>query len=253
MNFRHFLVMTIMLATVLPVASFAHQPGDDEIVFAPKKLYLSNSFDGALITTAFDNGLLPLNAGLPTTLGTPRFTWVLNTGFDVNYDFNSTIGIFTGLGLKNIGFIEKIKPLDSTIKRRVFALGLPIGIKIGNLKKKTYAFFGGGVDVPINYREKGFVKRGDKDKFNEWFSDRTAAYMPYGFVGVSTKPGIYLKVQYYPTNFMNPDYVETTTTPLVVKPYSLYDVSILMFSIGLDIRYSNKMKIKHKEHHETMM
>lgn len=253
MKFRHFPVMAIMLATVLPVASFAHQPGDDEIVFAPKKLYLSNSFDGALITTAFDNGLLPLNAGLPTMLGTPRFTWILNTGFDLNYDFNGTIGIFTGLGLKNIGFIEKIKPLDSTIKRRVFTLGLPIGIKIGSLKKKTYAFFGGGVDVPVNYREKGFVKRGDKDKFNEWFSDRTAAYMPYGFVGVSTKPGIYFKVQYYPTNFMNPDFVEPTINPIVVKPYSLYDVSILMFSIGLDIRYSNKMKIKHKEHHETMM
>ncbi|MCB0697660.1 MAG: hypothetical protein KDC07_09865 [Chitinophagaceae bacterium] len=256
MKLRHLLVLALMQTAIFPASAFAHQPGDDEIVFYPKKLYLSNSFDGTLITTAFDNGVLPLNGGIPTTIGTPRITWFLNTGFNLNYDFSSTVGIFTGLGIKNMGFIEKIKPLDSTVKRRVFAAGLPIGIKVGNLKRKTYGFIGGGVDVPLNYKEKGYIRRGAKDKLNEWFSDRTAAYMPYGFVGVSFAPGVYFKVQYYPNNFMNPDFVETDATlgaGIGAKPYSRYDVSMLMFSIGLDIRYSNKMKIKHKEHHETMM
>lgn len=256
MRFRPIFLLALVSVLAAPLATNAQNTDNAEIVFAPKKFYFSNSFDGTLITTATHYGAFPLNAGMPTTVGTARFTYFLNTGFNVNYDFNSTIGIFTGLGIKNIGFIEKIKPLDSTIKRRVFALGLPVGIKIGNLKKKTYGFLGGGVDVPFNYREKGFVNRGDKDKFNEWFSDRTASYMPYAFAGVSFKPGIYFKVQLYPGNFMNPDYTQTTTVGGVTvnsKPYALYDIEVLMFSIGLDIRYSNKMKIKRSEPKESMM
>lgn len=252
MRFRRIFLLALAQAAIIP-ASFAQ---NEEIVFAPKKLYFSNSFDGAIITTAIDKGIFPLNNGMATTVGTPRFTYILNTGFDLNYDFSQNIGVFTGLGIKNIGFIEKITVADSTIKRRVYAIGLPLGIKLGNMKKKNYAFIGGGVDFPFNYREKRYVSRGDKEKFNEWFSDRTPSYMPYGFVGVSFKPGIYIKLQYYPNNFMNPAFTETVTVNGVataIAPYSRHDIELLMFSIGLDIRYSNKMKIKKKEASETMM
>ncbi len=252
MRFRRIFVLALLQAAIIPV-SFAQ---NEEIVFTSKKFYFSNNFDGAIISTAFDKGVFPLNGGIPTTVGTPRFTYFFNTGFNVNYDFNQHIGLFTGLGLKNIGFIEKITPLDSTIKRRVYTIGLPLGIRVGNIKKKNYAFLGGGVDLPFNYREKGYVRRGNKDKFNEWFSDRTPSYMPYGFVGVSFKPGFYVKVQYYPGNFMNSGFTETITVGGVSvpnTPYARYDIELLMFSIGLDIRYSNKMKIKKKEASETMM
>lgn len=255
MIFRKMIVATAMLLISLSVVQ-AHEPGSDEVVFVPRKLFLSNSFDGSLFTTAFDNGPFPLNGGVATTVSTVRYTWFLNTGFNLNYDFGKTVGLFTGLGLKNIGFIEKIKPLDSTVKRRVFSLGAPLGVKIGNLKRKNYGFIGGGVDVPINYKEKGYVRRGNKDKINEWFSDRTASYMPYFFAGVSFDPGLYIKVQYYPNNFMNSNFTETTTVngvTTVTQPYSLYDIQVLMFSIGFDIRYTNRMKIKHTESKETMM
>ncbi len=252
MRFSRIFILIAMQA-VMAQASFAQ---NEEVVFVPKKFYFSNSFDGAIITTAFDKGLFPLNNGVPTTVGTPRFTYFLNTGFNVNYDFNQHLGLFTGLGIKNIGFIEKITPLDSTIKRRVYAVGLPLGIRVGNIKKKNYAFVGGGVDLPFNYREKGYVRRGKKDKFNEWFSDRTPSYMPYGFVGVSFKPGMYVKVQYYPGNFMNAGFTETISAggvSVVNAPYAKYDIELLMISIGLDIRYSNKLKIKKKESTETVM
>lgn len=252
MRFRRIFILALLQLAVLP-ASFAQ---NEEIVFTSKKFYFSNDFDGSIITTAFDKGRFPLNGGIPTTVGTPRFTYFFNIGFNVNYDFNEHIGLFSGLGLKNIGFIEKITPLDSTIKRRVYALGVPLGIRVGNIKKKNYAFVGGGVDLPVNYREKGYVRRGNKDKFNEWFSDRTASYMPYGFAGVSFKPGFYVKVQYYPGNFMNPGFTETITVGGVSvpnTPYARYDIELLMFSIGVDLRYSNKMKIKKKEASETMM
>lgn len=252
MIFSRIFILMVLL-TAMAQASVAQ---NEEIVFVPKKFYLSNDFDGSIISTAFDKGLFPLNNGVPTTVGTPRFTYFFNTGFNVNFDFNQHLGLFSGLSLKNIGFIEKITPLDSTVKRRVYTLGVPLGIRVGNIKKKNYAFVGGGVDIPFNYKEKGYVRRGNKVKFNEWFSDRTPSYMAYGFVGVSFKPGFYVKVQYYPGNFMNPGFTETITVngiPTVNMPYAKYDIEMLMFSIGVDLRYGNKLKIKNKESAETIM
>lgn len=250
MKLSKFIVPVIFPMLLWSAAAPAQTTADADVIFAPKKFYLSSSLDAAILSTSMHFGLLPLNGGISTTVGTPRFTYYfISPGLNVNFDFNKNVGVFTGIGLKNLGFIEKIKPLDSTIKRRVWSIGAPVGIKVGNLRKKTYAFLGGGVDVPFNYKEKGYVRRGNKDKFNEWFSDRTASFMPYGFVGMSFKPGIYFKVQLYPGNFMNPDFTETKTVggvSVTNKPYAVYDIEVLMFSFGMDIRYTNKMKIKKK-------
>lgn len=252
MNLRP-LVLLILLQTTILSYTYA---GDEEVVFIPKKIYLSNSFDGTLLSFGSDAGIFPLNNGIPTTVGTPRFTYFFNIGTHVNYDVNSTFGLFTGIGIKNLGFIEKITPLDSTVKRRVYSLGAPLGLRIGNIKKKTYGFVGGGVDMPFNYKEKGYVKRGNKDKFNEWFSDRVQPFMPYAFAGISFKPGVALKIQYYPNNFMNPVFTQTTVVNGVSTtsaPYAKYDIRLFMVAFSVDIRYTNKLKIKKKESKETMM
>lgn len=210
----------------------------EDLSFARKKFYASSDFDGAIFSTAFKEDV----PGGPGRVNTIRFTY-LNLGLHLNYDFSNTVGIFSGLSVKNIGFIEKSNVVpDSTIKRRVYNAGVPLGFKIGNFRNKTYFFFGGGVDLPFNYREKGFVKRSDKDKFSEWFSDRVPSYMPFAFAGI-TFDGIYLKAQYYPNNFMNPDFQEQPVIGFPYKPYALYDIQLLTFSIGLDIRYSNKFVI----------
>jgi hypothetical protein len=197
-----------------------------------KKFYSSNSLDACIFSTS------TLQKPGVSKLSTLRFSYILNFGFNFNYDFNKHFGVFTGIGIKNIGFIDKIA--DSTIKRRVYTIGVPVGIKFGNLKKRTYGFIGGGVDLPFNYREKGFIKRGKKDKFNEWFSDRTELIMPYVFAGISLDPGIAFKIQYYPTNFMNTDYTETSSgvLPVVTRPYAGYNVNLILLSVGFDIRYT---------------
>lgn len=259
MNFRlytrGFVAFAVLLSAVPAMAQDTDKTDskkqEDVLSFRPKKFFFSNSFDGSILSTAFQsNSLVSLN------VGTPRYTYFFNTGFHINYDPNRTIGFFSGIGIKNIGFIEKSKIVkDSTIKRRVYTVGVPLGIKVGNLKKKNYVFAGGGVDFPFNYREKGFVKRGNKDKFNEWFSDRTPRTMPYVFAGASFRPGIFIKFQYYPGNFMNSSYSETFTLPsgitTVVTPYAGYNVQLMMLSIGFDIRYSNKMKITRNKDEEV--
>ncbi|XZF13621.1 hypothetical protein ACTHGU_17710 [Chitinophagaceae bacterium MMS25-I14] len=195
-----------------------------------RKFYFSNGLDAFL----FSSSVLQ-RTGESSKLSTLRFSLILNYGMNVNYDFNNHFGVLAGLGIKNIGFIEKFG--DSTVKHRVYTIGVPVGIKVGNLGKHNFVMLGGGMDLPFNYREKGFVKRGHKNKFNEWFSDRTATVMPYLFAGVSLSPGITFKAQYYPGNFLNQDYKDDNGN----KPYAGYEKTNLVFlSIGFDIHYKGK-------------
>jgi len=203
-----------------------------------QRLYWSNGLDAAIFSTS-----LLQKTGQSDKLTTLRFSYVVNFGFNLNFDFNRHIGLMTGAGVKNIGFIEKT--MGGTVKRRVYTLGVPLGIKIGDLARRNFVFLGGGLDAPVNYREKAFVDRGDKVKFNEWFSERTPSFMPYVFAGVSASPGVTFKLQYYPGNFLNRDFTTVMPDmPLYYKPYQAYEkVSLIMLSIGMDIHYK-----KHPRH-----
>lgn len=199
-----------------------------------KKAYFSTGMDGYILSTT-----LKQRSGESVNLSTPRFSAFLHLGVNVNYDFSKKFGIYTGLSVKNIGFIEKFSNPDSTVKHRVYTFGIPLGVKIGNVKYGSYLIVGGGIDFPFNYKEKGFIKRSDKTKFNEWFSSRTPAAMPYVFIGAHLRPLMAIKLQYYPSNFMNPDYT-TTVAGTTVKPYAGYDVNLIMLTFGFDITYRPK-------------
>lgn len=196
-----------------------------------QKVYMSTNMDGLILSSAFLQNAAHVNGEFTT----PRFTSFLHVGATANFDFNKNFGIFSGINIKNIGFIEKFNTNDSTVIRRVYTFGIPVGLKIGNLDYGNYIMIGGGVDFPFNYKEKGFVKRGDKDKFNEWFSNRTPSVMPYVFIGAHLRPGVAFKFQYYPSNFMNTDFVEGG-----IRPYKDYDVNLAMLTLGFDINYYPK-------------
>lgn len=195
--------------------------------------YIGNQFDGAMFQTAIVER--PHHDRQTATL---RFSMIA-LGYNFHYDFDKKVGMYTGLSLKNVGWIEKND--DSTTKRRLYSLSIPLAIKMGNLQKRHYGFFGGGIDIPVNYREKRFINRGDKYKFNEFWSDRTDPVMPYLLAGYSFGLGAVLKVQYYPGNFFNTDYTEDYNG-MRVKPYQDYRVNMLYFSLGFDIRYHHPKK-----------
>lgn len=198
--------------------------------------YFSNALDaGILQSSAFEK------PGMNRELSYLRFTFGVNIGVHFNYDFDEHFGLFTGLGIKNIGITDKIS--DSTVKRRVYTIGIPLGFKVGNLGARSFVFLGGGIDVPFNYREKGWVDRKEKTKFSEWFSDRTPSVMPYMFAGFSGKPGFTVKLQFYPSNFFNTSFTEKAdANGNVVKPYAGYDARLLLLSLGLDIHYRQSEK-----------
>jgi len=199
-----------------------------------KKVYMTTGFDGNILSSSFMS-----KSGGDSKMTTPRYTMFFHIGVNFHYNFSKSFGMFTGVGIKNIGFIEKFDAPDSTVKRRVYAIGIPVGIKIGNMTEGSYLMLGGGIDMPFNYKEKGFVKRSDKTKFNEWFSQRTPAVMPYVFIGTRLRPGFMLKLQYYPTNFLNQDF-EVNEGGVTSKPYNAYDVKLVTLSFGFNIPYRPK-------------
>ena len=203
----------------------------------PGRFYWGSGMEGGL----FQTSRLDRPGLTSTKFTTLRYSLFVNVGMSLNYDFSNNFGLFLPLSIRNIGFIDKIG--DSTIKRRSYNAGAGLGVKVGNLRKRSFGFVGGGVDVPFNYREKGFVKRSDKDKFSEWFSDRTPTFMPFVFVGLSVNPGITLKVQYYPGNFLNPDYEQKIpNTNLTYKPYQNFEANLLYLTLGFNFNYKKTPK-----------
>ena len=204
-----------------------------------KKLYLTTGIDGYLLSSS---SLKTPNQ--TAALTTPRFTMFLHIGGLAHYDFTNNVGMFLGLGLKNLGFIEKYNDSDLTTIRRTYNIGIPLALKFGNLRGNgTYFMVGGGVDFPIHFKEKTFTKRSSKTKEGEWFSNRTEQVMPYVFVGARFKPGVTIKAQYYTGNFMNTDFVGSSTLPNSVsngKPYAGYEVHTFLLSLGVDLRMKAK-------------
>lgn len=208
--------------------------------YQPKRFYVGNGYDFATLSTA-----LISKPGANTELTPPRFTAIVNIGVHFNYDLNKQVGVFTGISLRNLGFIEFLGNVH--IKRRVYALSVPLAIKIGDLRNRNFVFAGGGVDIPFYYKEKVFIKRADKQKSGDWFADNTPRVLPYIFAGLSFDPGITFKLQYYPTNFLNTDFVDYDAFHNAYKPYAGYKVNLLMLSLGIDIHYG-QYKIQEREY-----
>ena len=75
-----------------------------------------------------------------------RFSPVFNIQNWVNFDKSEKLGFFSGLSLRNVGFIYDVN--DTTRKKyRTYNIGIPVGIKFGNLSDK-FLFFGYELEIP---------------------------------------------------------------------------------------------------------
>lgn len=209
-------------------------------------VYVTHGGDGPLLSFASmkNNGEHLRNI--------PRFTMFLNIGSNFNKDFSRNFGVFTGINLKNIGLISK--PTDSLkLKQRVYTLGVPLGIKVGDLSSGSLFFFAGGeIDMAINYKEKQFVNGDKVHKFNEWFSDRTPLLMPSLFAGFRFNPGFGLKVQYYPQNFFNKDFKTKDKDGNSVYPYKNLEANLMFVTFSYNFSGIDYFKVKKKRHYMKM-
>lgn len=242
------LISSVLVAATLSASVAMAQKSSDSSFKSMQphvqKFYVGGATDGAIFSTATIQNSKLSAAGTPVVtdkMGTLRFSYFFNYGFTFNYNASRRVGLYTGIDVKNLGFIENVN--GTTIKRRTYNVGIPLGLKIGNMTRKGFfVFLGGGVDIPVNYKEKAFVLRNQKTKFNEWFSERTPQVMPYVFAGVKIRKGITFKAQYYLNNFLNPDY-----TTAGVMPYAGYEVHPVLFTVGVVTRYSKKHDLVKKQ------
>jgi hypothetical protein len=160
-----------------------------------------------------------------------RWSPVINLQGYANRDFSEHFGFYTGLAVRNVGYIldKYTSPTDSLVykkKFRTYNLGIPIGIKVGNLSK-VFFFAGYDIEFPFAYKEKTFDDV-NKEKFSGWFSDRYEAIQHGPHIGVQFRQGLDVKFKYYVSEFHNQDFTENTG----VKPYSGLESHIFYFSLS---------------------
>src|SRR5688572_450145 len=162
-----------------------------------------------------------------------RFSPVINIQNWLNYDKSEKLGFFTGLSVRNVGFIYDV---DETTRKkyRTYNVGIPVGIKIGNLSDK-FLFFGYELEIPVNYKEKTFINEDKEDKKNIWFTDRVPTVNHSLMAGIQLPYGATIKFKYYLTNFFDEDFTASDGQGGTYKPYENLDVNIFYFSLSFGL------------------
>jgi hypothetical protein len=161
-----------------------------------------------------------------------RWAPVFNIQSMLNADMSNNIGLFTGLAVRNVGYIygNYTDPATDAVykkKFRSYNIGIPVGIKIGNLDK-MFIYGGYEVEFPFLYKEKTFDS-GDKiNKTTGWFSDRQEPIQHGFLVGIQFPYGMNVKFKYYLSEFHNQDYVDAAG----FKPYEGLHSQVFYFSLS---------------------
>jgi hypothetical protein len=169
-----------------------------------------------------------------------RFAPVLNVQYLMNKDLGKSFGIFTGLALRNVGFIAD-DPADGNIRKkfRTYNLAVPVGIKLGNMNKLMLY---GGVDFEyaFNYKEKTFVDD-SKSKDVAWFSNRHRQFMPAVHAGFQFATGLNIKFKYYLNSFFNPDRSDYAAN------YERFDANVFYVSLNSNLFKGTKFTYSSSE------
>jgi hypothetical protein len=170
----------------------------------------------------------PINSPRDNTV--IRFAPVLNFQSMLNKDFSNAVGIYTGVNLRNVGFITD-DPDSTSIRRkfRTYNIGVPLGFKIGKMGK-AFIYAGGNIEYAFNFKEKKFVN-GDKVEKNVfWFTDRVRTIQPAVHAGIQFYRGANIKFQYYPSSFFNPDRTDVYDTL-----YKRFDSNVFYLSLNANL------------------
>jgi hypothetical protein len=206
--------MKIQLSTLAIFLSFSlfAQVGEEKTEY--KKSYMATASEFILSMGNLGNAKIygpgpigessiPIsdNASSPV----PRFSAFFHFTQQMHYNFSSGVGMYTGLGLRNIGMTNNLND-TIRVKHRAYGLSVPLALKIGNMGKKSYFAFGAEAEYMFHFKQKVFVGEGRGDKQNktsEWFSKRVNGFNPSVFVEMNFGRGSYIRVKYYLMDFLN--------------------------------------------------
>jgi hypothetical protein len=212
-------IFTFLIVTMLSGSMAFAQATKD-----PKQWYSTSG--GELILSWADAS----KDGADATVIT-RFSPVVNLQYQAHYDLSKSFGFFTGVNVRNVGFIYDLPYEESTrYKARAYTIGIPVSLKLGEMKG-VYLFGGYEFELPFNFKTKKFVNEDKVEKISDWFSDKTPSFYNSFFLGIQGPSGIQLKFKYYTTNFFNKDYKEADGT----MPYAGFDANVFYFSLSFQI------------------
>lgn len=162
---------------------------------------------GELIFSWADTEMVPPGSTeMESVSGNPRFTMFFHAGQYVHMDLTNSIGLYSGLAIRNVGFITEDDALGiEKEKHRSYTLGLPLAIKLGSFKDHFYIYGGAEYEMLFHYKYKYWID-GDKHKTSEWFSNRTNRFVPSVFVGIQFPKGLNVNFKYYLDDFLNNDF-----------------------------------------------
>ncbi len=192
---------------------------------------------------------LPNNNGNGNIAEAARFTLWFHFGTYWHYNFNNTIGIYSGIANRNIGFVTmekaslgsngKVETTDNVKwKRRAYAIGVPLVLKLGSFEDDYYFFLGAQYELLYHYKEKEFLPSG-KRKYSSWFSNRVNRFLPSIFVGFTLPKGTSFKFTYYLNDMMNKEYSYNNGSGKVVSPYKYLSSRLFYFSVFQMVRWDN--------------
>ena len=161
-----------------------------------------------------------------------RFAPVFNFQWILNYDVSKNVGFFTGADIRNLGLVRRTNTENPEVKykHRVYTLGVPVGLKLGNLDK-TFVYMGYQIEWAWNYKQKEFVND-KKTKFVDWNSSRVDQWQQSVFLGINFPFGTNIKFKYYLQNLLNQDYIDTDANGNTYKPYAGQNSQIFYFSLN---------------------
>jgi hypothetical protein len=91
-----------------------------------------------------------------------RFTLFFHVNEYVHFDIGNYVGFYTGIGVRNVGFITEENEIKT--KFRSYMLGAPLAIKLGSFKDRFYIFGGGEYEWMFQCKQKTFID-GQKIKY----------------------------------------------------------------------------------------
>lgn len=177
-----------------------------------------------------------------------RFTMFFHIGRQIHYDFNNNVGLYSGFGIRNVGYISKYQ--DYKEKRRVYSLGVPVSIKIGSFDDHFYFYTGAEGELFFHYKQKR--KYDDsKSKQSEWFSNRTKRIMPSLFFGLQFPGGINLKFKYYADNFLNKNFTGNDFGQ-TIKYSDFEKTKLFYFALTYNIKTKDLRKLTQPDTREVL-
>lgn len=199
-------------------------------ISAQSKIYETNNME-----FLFQNGQISKN-GINLDQNV-RFTLWFNYTHQIHYDFTNNIGLYSGLGVRNTGFITKNEAIafDGTlmdkIKRRVYTVGIPLALKIGSFKDNFYIYGGGELELAVAYKEKRW-DNGQKFSKSSLFGQETNLFLPSAFIGIQFPHGMNLQYKCYLADLLRTDYGKNTKWDQAGFDKSIMQYISLSFNLG---------------------